>query len=249
MIDALLKRRMWLWKNRWFSGLGTILIFPVTLMLLITFSFKNIFVNSLSNRPFDTWILTGLLYIVSSISMFPVLYREFFNLRIHRKMLVHVSLAPYSKKKIIFGYLTVATIESIVIGIVSFLIFCLFIPIKLTVIEILISIFLLIIYLYTLGNLIITVCLLSESITTIFFITIVILMIILFGNGFIIEFPFFPLVMEKILKTQPLSLQFQTLQLFINGGYFEWINIIICVLILGFWTLSNSYLFQRKLRQ
>ena len=100
MIDALLKRRMWLWKNRWFSGLGTILIFPVTLMLLITFSFKNIFVNSLSNRPFDTWILTGLLYIVSSISMFPVLYREFFNLRIHRKMLVHVSLAPYSKKKL-----------------------------------------------------------------------------------------------------------------------------------------------------
>ena len=135
------------------------------------------------------------------------------------------------------------------IGIVSFLIFCLFIPIKLTVIEILISIFLLIIYLYTLGNFIITVCLLSESITTFFFITIVILMIILFGNGFIIEFPFFPLVMEKILKTQPLSLQFQTLQLFINGGYFEWINIIICLLILGFWTLSNSYLFQRKLRQ
>ena len=86
------------------------------------------------------------------------------------------------------------------IGIVSFLIFCLFIPIKLTVIEILISIFLLIIYLYTLGNFIITVCLLSESITTFFFITIVILMIILFGNGFIIEFPFFPLVMEKILK-------------------------------------------------
>ena len=79
MINALLKRRMWLWQNRWFSGLGLVLIFPVILMLLITFSFKNIFVNSISNIPFDAWILTGLLYIVSSICMFPILYREFFK--------------------------------------------------------------------------------------------------------------------------------------------------------------------------
>lgn len=249
MIYALLKRRLWLWQNRLILSISFLFAIPILISVIIVYPLKNIFVKSLSDIPFEQWIIPGLIFIISSISLIPFLYREFFSLRIHRKMLVHISMAPFTKRKMIFGFLTVAVFEAILIGVVSLVIFSVMIPIKLSLVELLMLVIQLLIYLYTFGNLVVTLFLAINTVTPILLISFYLIILIIFGNGFLIEFGFFPVTMETILRLQPLSLPFQSLQIFITGKVIEWSKFGISLLLLVFWISGNSFLLQKKLKQ
>ena len=204
--------------------------------------------NSLSGMPFELWVIPGFIFIISSMGLFPLIYRDFFDLRIHRKVLAHVVLAPYRKRIVICGYLIVSGIEAIILGLISICIFSAISSFPLSVIETLFMIVCLGLYLLLLGNLLISMGLLIDTVTTFFMITFTTFIFILFGNGFIIEFGFFPTGIASFLKWQPISIPFQAFQLFINTKFIDWQMLAYPLVLVLFWVIVNTKILKWKLR-
>ena len=204
--------------------------------------------NSLSGMPFELWVIPGFIFIISSMGLFPLIYRDFFDLRVHRKVLAHVVLAPYRKRIVICGYLIVSGIEAIILGLISICIFSAISSFPLSVIETLFMIVCLGLYLLLLGNLLISMGLLIDTVTTFFMITFTTFIFILFGNGFIIEFSFFPTGIASFLKWQPISIPFQAFQLFINTKFIDWQMLAYPLVLVLFWVIVNTKILKWKLR-
>lgn len=248
MIYALLMRRIWLWQNRLLSSIVLLLALPVLIYGLISVSFKNIMVQSLSGVPFDIWVIPGLIFIISSLGLFPLLYRDFFDLRIHRKVLVNVALAPYRKRELIGGYLCVAGIEAFLIGIISLIVISGFTAYSYSLLESFALLLCLVLYLFLLGNLFISMGLLIDTVTTLFLMTALNFIFLIFGNGFIIEFGFFPVNLATFLKWLPLSIPFQIFQLFNQTGLMDWALFAGLTIFGLLWTLANTSILKRKLQ-
>jgi len=249
MIRALLVRRFWLWKNRLMPSIISIFILPIILFFIISTSLGNIIVNSLNSIPFNKWFMPGILFIIGSISLFPPLFRDFFILRINRKMLAHISMAPFSKKKIIFSYLILSVCEALIIIFIISIIFTFFLDFKFSISEYLMIMIQLGMYLFILGNAIITFSLLIDSITLSASVSLYLFSIIIFGSGFIIELGLFPSKIFTILSIQPFSIPFQILQLFLEDHAVDWQKIIILFFFIGSWLIANSILLRKKLNQ
>ena len=249
MIRALLLRRIWLWKNRLMPSMISIFILPIILFIIISTSLGNIIVNSLTSIPFNKWFIPGILFIIGSISIFPPLFRDFYILRIDRKMLTHISMAPFSKKKIILSYLMLSVFEALIIIFINAIIFAFFLEFNFSFSEYLMIIIQLSIYLFILGNAIVTCSLLIDSITLFASISLYLFSIIFFGSGFIIELGLFPYKIFTILSIQPFSIPFQVLQLFLEKHMVDWDKIIILLFLFGFWLIMNSILLRKKLNQ
>ena len=248
MIYALFMRRIWSWKNRLVPSLLLLLTIPVILFVLVGLSLNNIMRNSLSGMPFEFWVIPGFIFIISSMGLIPLIYRDFFDLRVHRKVLAHVVLAPYRKRIVICGYLIVSGIEAIILGLISICIFSAISSFPLSVIETLFMIVCLGLYLLLLGNLLISMGLLIDTVTTFFMITFTTFIFILFGNGFIIEFGFFPTGIASFLKWQPISIPFQAFQLFINTKFIDWQMLVYPLVLVLFWVIANTKILKWKLR-
>ena len=249
MIIALLKRSLWLWKNRFLSGFFLVLIMPVIIFMMVSLPLENILIKSLLGVPYNIWTLPGLIFIISSLALYPLLHRDFFDLRIHNKVLGNVALAPYSKNMMIMSYLFVAGMEALVAALISMVIYSGFIPFPFSFVQFGFMVLCLLLYILILGNLFITVSLLTESITSHLYITFMIFIIVLFGSGLIIEFSFFPQVVETVLIFQPLSIPFRTLQIFLSNGMVQWALIGLSLVLALAWILANSFLLKYKLRQ
>ena len=204
--------------------------------------------NSLSGIPFELWVIPGFIFIISSMGLIPLIYRDFFDLRVHRKVLAHVVLAPYRKRIVICGYLIVSGIEAIILGLISICIFSAISSFPLSVIETLFMIVCLGLYLLLLGNLLISMGLLIDTVTTFSMMTFITFIFILFGNGFIIEFGFFPTGIDSFLKWQPISIPFQALQLFINTKFIDWQMLAYPLVLVLLWVIANTKILKWKLR-
>ena len=249
MISALLKRRLWLWKNRLVPSIFFYLILPIFIFVIISLPLKNIIRFSLAEIPYDIWVLPGLIFIVGSFSLYPLLYREYFELRIHRKVLVNIALAPYSKKYLIFSSLVISGLESLGMSVLGIIVYTTFTSISLSVSSTLFLFLCLVIYLFLLGNLYITISLLIDALTTMFLATSMIFVFILFGSGFLIEFSFFPVGIESFLKWLPLSIPFQIFHKFNATGLVDWLSLSILSVMIYLWIILNSIMLKRRLRQ
>ena len=98
--------------------------------ILVILPLKNIILYSLSEVPYEIWVYPGFIFLISSLALFPSIYRDFFDLRIHRKLLINVVLTPYSKSTIISSYLICAVIEALFFGIISAIVYFLFIEVN-----------------------------------------------------------------------------------------------------------------------
>jgi hypothetical protein len=222
---------------------------PVIIFMMVSLPMENILVRSLLGVSYDIWVLPGLIFIISSLVLFPFLHRDFFDLRIHNKVLGNIALAPYSKNMMIMSYLLVAGMEALVAALISMVIYSGFISFPFSFSQFGFMVLCLLLYILILGNLFITVSLLTESITSHLFITFMIFIIILFGSGLIIEFSFFPRVVETVLIFQPLSIPFRTLQIFLSNGTVQWALIGLSLVLALAWILANGFLLKYKLRQ
>ena len=249
MISALLKRRLWLWKNRLIPSIFFYLILPIFIFVIISLPLKNIIRFSLAEIPYDIWVLPGLIFIIGSFSLYPLLYREYFELRIHRKVLVNIALAPYSKKYMIFSSLVISGLESIGMSVLGIIVYTTFTSISLSVSSTIFLFLCLVIYLFLLGNLYITISLLIDALTTMFLATSMIFVFILFGSGFLIEFSFFPVGIESFLKWLPLSIPFQIFHKFNATGLVDWLSLSILCVVIYLWIILNSIILKRRLRQ
>ena len=69
------------------------------------------------------------------------------------------------------------------------------------------------------------------------------------GNGFILEFEFFPQIMESILKYQPFSYSYQSFNMFLRLNIVDWKLISITLFIVYFWILFNGFFLRKKFQQ
>ena len=249
MISALINRRLWLWKNRLVPSIFLFLSLPLVVFLMISLPLKNIIRFSLGGIPYDLWVLPGMLFIISSFIMYPLLYREFFELRIHKKVLTNLSLTPHSKNTIIFSSLVVSSIEAFALVIFSTILYASFISTSINIIDLGYLLFCLSLYNLLLGNLYITLSLIIDTLTTMLLSTFMVFLVIVFGNGYLIEFSFFPLGLDSIIMLSPISIPFQIFQKFHSTGLIDYISISILIVLIYFWVLLNGYILKNKLRQ
>ena len=249
MISALLNRRIWLWKNRLVPSLFLLLLLPIITFAMISLPFKNIIRFSLAGIPYDIWVFPGILFVISSLILFPLIYREYFELRIHRKVLINLTLTPHSKATFIFSSLIVSILEAFVAIIFSIFVYTSFISIPINLFNMLFLVFCLVLYNLLLGNLFISLSLVIDTLTTMLLATFILFLIVLFGNGFLIEFSFFPLGFDSLMKLSPLAIPFQIYQKFNSTGIIDHISISISIALAYIWVLLNSYILKIKLRQ
>ena len=231
------------------SAILFVILIPILLHLMLTTLMKNIFINSLDKIPYEIWAFPGVILLISIMSVYAVLYRDLFDLRIHKKSFISITLAPYTKFYFVFGFLLVAIIESLIYGVLSMIILSLLLSQQLELhayfaIPVYGSIFLLLF-----GNLTLTLSILTERITTFISITIILFFFMIFGTGILFEFEFYPRMLGMILSYNPFSLIISELRGLVFLKQINWVWIVIPVLIGLGWTWINGLLIKRNLKQ
>ena len=249
MIKSLILRRLWLWKNRLIPSIFLFFLLPFFCFSLISLPLKNIIRFSLAGDIYDIWNFHGLIFLIGSISLFPIIYRDYFELRIHRKVLINIALTPHSKLKLILSSLITSIMESLFVTFVAYAIFFTFIPLNFNFINMIVMFIFLIIYLFLLGNLYITISLIIDALSIMMLANTMLFIYIIFGIGFIIEFPFFPSGMEQILRLIPISFPFQIFQQYNSNGLIDFWMLSLLFVLIFLWSLLNSKILKFRLQQ
>ena len=122
MIKALLLRRYWLLKHRFFSTIAFLILSPIIFHFSITKVMENILPISSINIPYEVWVFPAIIFFIASSSTFAIIYRDFFDLRIHKISFLSITLAPFSKTNLVVGFIITSIIESFIYVIISMLI-------------------------------------------------------------------------------------------------------------------------------
>ena len=242
-------RRIWLLGNNITSSLVLSFMLPLTVFIFTNLAFRNVLIMSLYDIKFDTWIYPSMVLFVSGLSIIPSIFRDIFDLRIHKKVLTYVSLSPYSKRFIIFSFLMLALIEGIIMSLGSILLFSFIIPYPFGLIETIVLLVYSSIFILVFGNILITISILADKSATFLISIIVLFFFILLGSGLIIELPFFPPSVNYILSIFPISMTVQAMQSHLFSGFINWPLIFSPLLFSIGLLIINSILLRNKLRQ
>ena len=224
-------------------------ILPLLLHISITMVMKNILVRSLDQIPYELWIFPGIILIIASMSTFSMIYRDLFDLRIHKKSFLPMTLAPYSKTQLILGFLITSIVETTVYVIVAMAVLTVFLPSPFDISTYFIILIFTFLYTFIVGNIIITFSVVTDRISIYLSILITMFLIILFGTGILVEFEFYPKTISVILSNFPLSMFLSSLREIIFFNRIDWFQIFIPIIVAIGWTLVNGYLLKRKLNQ
>jgi hypothetical protein len=224
-------------------------ILPLLLHISITMVMKNILVRSLDQIPYELWIFPGIILIIASMSTFSMIYRDLFDLRIHKKSFLPMTLAPYSKTQLILGFLITSIVETTVYVIVAMAVLTVFLPSPFDISTYFIILIFTFLYTFIVGNIIITFSVLTDRISIYLSILITMFLIILFGTGILVEFEFYPKTISVILSNFPLSMFLSSLREIIFFNRIDWFQIFIPIIVAIGWTWVNGYLLKRKLNQ
>ena len=222
---------------------------PLLLHIGITMVMKNIVVQSIDQVPYDVWVFPGIILLIASVSTFSLIYRDLFDLRIHKKSFIPITLAPYGKTHLVIGFLVTSIIESLVYVIVAMGVLTVLLPEPLNWSAYFIVRLFTLLYTFLLGNLIITFSVLTDRISTYLSITISMFLFILFATGVLVEFDFYPKTIGTLLSYFPLSMILSDLRGILFFNRVEWGPIMIPVATALGWTWLNGYMLKRKLKQ
>ena len=222
---------------------------PLLLHIGITMVMKNIVVQSIDQVPYDVWVFPGIILLIASVSTFSLIYRDLFDLRIHKKSFIPITLAPYGKTHLVIGFLVTSIIESLVYVIVAMGVLTVLLPEPLNWSAYFIVPLFTLLYTFLLGNLIITFSVLTDRISTYLSITISMFLFILFATGVLVEFDFYPKTIGTLLSYFPLSMILSDLRGILFFNRVEWAPIMIPVATALGWTWLNGYMLKRKLKQ
>jgi len=249
LIRALIIRRIWLLGNNITSSLVLSFMLPLTIFIFTNLAFRNVLIMSLYDIKFDTWIYPSMVLFVSGLSIIPSIFRDIFDLRIHKKVLTYLSLSPYSKRFIIFSFLMVALIEGIIMSLGSILLFSFIIPYPFGLIETIVLLVYSSIFILVFGNILITISILADKSATFLLSIVILFFFILLGSGLIIELPFFPPSVNYILSIFPISMIVQAMQSYLFSGFINWPLTFFPLLFSMGLLIINSILLRNKLRQ
>lgn len=246
MIKAILTRRLWIIRNRLFSTFGILLLLPVFLHTIINLPLKRMVVNPLWNISHEQWIFPGLVIIVAFVMMMPIIYRDFFDLRLHNKLLPSLALAPVSKTKFLYSFLVAVIIESAVYIVITIWIFSLIMFPLLSVLDYLIMFPFILLFIGLGANIFITLSLIIDRTTLFSILMLTFFIFIIFGSGLIVEFEFFPALIGDILRYLPTGQIMQSLRMAIFSSTFNWLIIALSLISIIVWTYINGVIFAKK---
>ena len=249
MIKALLLRRYWLLKHRFFSTITFIILSPIIFHFSITKVMENILPISTINISYEVWVFPAVIFFIASSSTFAIIYRDFFDLRIHKISFLPITLAPFSKTNLVLGFIITSIIESFIYVIISMLILNILIVEPLSWKIFLITPVFTFVYTFLLANIIVTYSILSERIFSFLSFSIFLFFFIIFGNGFIINFDLFPQMIGLILSYNPLSIILSELRSILFLDIINWELITIPIFVSLCWTWLNGAILKRKLKQ
>ena len=210
---------------------------------------ENILPISSINIPYEIWVFPAIIFFIASSTTFAIIYRDFFDLRIHKISFLPITLAPFSKTHLIIGFIITSIIESFIYVIITMIILTILITEPLSWKMFLITPFFTFLYTFLLANLIVTLSILSERIFTFLSVSIFLFFFIIFGNGFIINFGLFPQMIGSVLSYNPLSIVLSELRSILFFDIVNWKLISIPIIVSLFWTWLNGTLLKRKLKQ
>ena len=249
MIKALLLRRIWLLGNNLTSSIVILFLFPLTIFIFTNLAFRKIPIVGLYDVDFDIWIYPSMIFLVTGLSILPSIFRDLFDLRVHKKVLSYLSLSPYSKRYIIFSFSIVSFIESIIIGFTSVVLFSAIIPYPFGFIKTFGFIFYFFIYIFLLSNIFIIISILSDKLSTIFISFFAFIFFMLFGSGLIISPNFYPPSIDGTLSILPLVMCIKSMQSYLFSGFINWIYTFIPIFTGVVFLILNSILLRNKLSQ
>ncbi|MDP6755351.1 MAG: hypothetical protein QF769_04455 [Candidatus Marinimicrobia bacterium] len=224
-------------------------ILPLLLHVSITMVMKNIFIQSLDKIPYEIWVFPGIVLTIASMSMYSIIYRDMFDLRIHKKSFLPMTLTPFTKTQLILGFLITSIIETTVYVLIAMGVLTILLPNSLDWSDYFIIPIFAFLYSFILGNIIITFSVLTDRVSTYIFTSVTMFLVIVFGSGILVEFEFYPKTIGIILSNLPLSMILTSLRGIIFFNQFDWTLIITPIVVAIVWTWMNGYLLKRKLRQ
>ncbi len=247
MISILLTRRFWIIKNRLFTTLGLLFILPVFLNIVINLPFKRLVVNPLWNIPHEQWIYPGLTIIVVVMMMIPSVYRDLFDLRVHKKLLPTLALTPISKALYLYNFFITILIETIVYTVLVMVIYSILIAPGFAVVDYLIMFPFLIIFSALVINILITLSLVVDKTTLYNLLMLTFFLFIVFASGTIIEFEYFPQIIGNTLRYLPTGQIMQSLRMALFSGVINWLILSGALVTILFWTFINGIVFKKRL--
>ena len=248
-MSAFIIRRWWLIRNRLMSSIALAFIIPFILSIVTVFGTKNIIIQSINGQPYEVWVLPGLMMFMSAVLITPLIYRDFFDLRIHNKALIPMTLAPIRKSTIILGILFSALLEVIVIIIIGLGIYSIIFPQAVAIEQVGFIIMYSIIFALLYGNIIILLSLFTERISVFMSALLTTLISIMFTCGLFIEFPFFPNSMSSVFQYFPLSMVSVACRSILFIGSFDTFNTLTPLAVTIILIVINSFLLKQKMKQ
>ncbi len=247
MISTLLIRRICIIKNRLFTTLGLILILPIFLNVVVNLPFKRLVVNPLWNVPHEQWIYPGLTIIVVIMMMIPSVYRDLFELRIHKKILPTLTLTPVSKSLYLYSFLITILIETIVYTILVMIVYSILIAPGFGLLDYLVMFPFFVLFIALGANILITLSLIVDKTTLYNLLMLMFFLFIVFASGTVIEFEYFPEIIGNILSFLPTGQIMQTLRMALFSGVINWLILISTLGTIFLWTYFNGILFKKRL--
>ena len=104
-------------------------------------------------------------------------------------------------------------------------------------------------FLFLFVNLLLTISILSERITTFLSMIIILFFFMIFGTGILFEFEFYPKILGTVLTYNPFSLILSELRGFLFSNHINWIWILVPILTGFVWTWINGFILKRTLKQ
>ena len=190
-----------------------------------------------------------MIFLVTGLCILPSIFRDVFDLRVHKKVLSYLSLSPHSKRYMILSFTIVSVVESLIFGLVSILLFSALIPYPFGLIKTVGFIFYFSIYIFLLSNMFILIGVLSDKLSTILIAVFAFIFFLLFGSGLILSPSFYPPSLESTLSVLPLVMVIEATQSYLFSGLINWIFTVVPFLTSLLLLSLNSILIRNKLRQ
>ena len=240
---------MWLLVNNLTSSIVILFLFPLTIFIFTNLAFRKIPIAGLYDVDFDIWIYPSMIFLVTGLSILPSIFRDVFDLRVHKKVLSYLSLSPYSKRYMIFSFSIVSLLESIMIGFAAIILFSSIIPYPFGFIKTFGFIFYFSIYTFLLSNIFIMISILSDKLLTIFTSLFAFIFFILFGSGLIISPNFYPPSINATLSLFPLVMCIKSMQSYLFSSFFNLTFTMIPIFASAVLLIINSIFLRNKLSQ
>ena len=248
-MQTFLLRRWWLFRRRIFSTMTFVVALPIIIHLALTLGIGNIILETITKFSYQKWLYPGLVLIVNTIVIIPIIYRDFFDLRVNSRTLITLSLTPLSKLQLIGLLLLTALIEATIFSIVAMIIFLYLMDLSLSMLDLLYILVSMNLFGLIVSNGLITISLLTDRINTFFIGTFIFFFFIIFSSELLFEFQFYPFRISAVFENLPTSMVSNWCRSLMFNGNFYW-TLFITPLGIGLvWIIFNSVLLKRKLRQ